>query len=427
MALNILGVTIPENLDSFKVTENGMEKDIEEVIVYGVSRWKKQKYYWIAFYANGGSGNMSTQTMPVGIATALSPNAFGRAGYLFDGWSVNGVNKTYGDAQVVTDIATAGQTLPLYALWKGITYYIDYLGNGATEGETARSTHTYDVSSALSPNGYARTGYLFNGWQAQNGTVYGNQQAVINLSAANGSVIGLNARWAPVTYYVQYNGNGADNGSMANTTHTYDVPAALASNAYKKSYCSFLGWATEGSGVKYADKAFVKNLTASDKATVSLNAVWKPGAIINYTDRCTSISGNIYGVFSYWPDGNADCYWDSQEKVGCGYITDWPQGRGGYMWMSTNNMIDLTHVNKIKAQFSGFATTFNFGVGKLKDSVSYTKNVHSDYLSYHGSGPFNYELDVSDLTGLYYIKTSFYSGMHDGYASSFWWHYCICE
>lgn len=420
MALHILGVPIPENLDSFKVTENGVEKDIEEVIVYGVSRWKKQKYYWIIYNVNGGSGSMNKQTMPVGIATALSPNAFGRLGYLFDGWSVNGVNKTYGDAQVVTDIATAGQTLTLYALWKGITYYIDYYGNGATGGETARSTHTYDVNGALSPNGYVRTGYLFNGWQAGNGAVYANQQNVLNLSAANGSVVGLNALWAPVTYYVQYNGNGADSGSMAASTHTYDTAADLTLNGYGKSYCSFLGWSTGGPNIQFTNGTAVKNLADTNGVTVNLYAVWKPDTIINFSDRCTSISGNIYGVFSYWPDGNADCYWNG--KIGCGYID-----HSMRMWMSTNNMIDLTHVSKIKSQFAGFATGFDFGVGKSKDGDNFTKKVHNDYFSYYGSGPFQYELDVSDLTGKYFIKTGFYSDQHNGYASAFWWDYCICE
>lgn len=417
MALHILGVPIPENLDSFKVTENGVEKDIEEVIVYGVSRWKKQKYYWIIYNVNGGSGSMNKQTMPVGIATALSPNAFGRLGYLFDGWSVNGVNKTYGDAQVVTDIATAGQTLTLYALWKGITYYIDYYGNGATGGETARSTHTYDVNGALSPNGYVRTGYLFNGWQAGNGAVYANQQNVLNLSAANGSVVGLNALWAPVTYYVQYNGNGADSGSMAASTHTYDTAKPLSVNGFSRNGYKYLGWSDDGGKiVRYKNGQSVINLSDTNQAVYNLYAVWMGTVVADWAKDCSELTGGIARGNSNGEYAD-NAFWESYGRYGHGYIPN-----GGYWWICTKGMIDLTYINSIHFEVDcGYNHMFTAGVTKTfglnnMNKSTYAK-VYQDEYYHETETKFRFDLDVSDLTGAYYIQTQADQDMHNGYAT----------
>lgn len=81
----------------------------------------------------------------------------------------------------------------------------------------------------------------------------------------------------PNTYYVKYNGNGATSGSMANSTHTYDSAAYLNANAFKKTGYTFQGWSTSSTATTatYKDSASVKNLTATNGATVNLYAIWK--------------------------------------------------------------------------------------------------------------------------------------------------------
>lgn len=421
MGLNIFGVTIPENLDSFKVIENGVEKDIEEVVIFGISRWKKQKYYWIIYDANSGTGNMNTQTIPVGIPTALLPNTYTRLGYLFSGWSLNRVNKAYDNTQLVTDIVNAGQTLTLYALWNGITYYIDYYGNGATGGETARSTHTYDVNGVLSPNGYARTGYLFNGWMTGNGAVYANQQNVVNLSNTNGSVISLNAQWTPVTYYVQYNGNGADSGSMGNTTHTYDVSSVLSPNVYNKSYFSFIGWSTGGSTVQFANKATVTNLSNTNGSTVSLYAVWKPTAIANRSDGCLPVTGGIC-MGSSAGEYRDNAFWEGAGKFGWGYC---PAEDSRVYWISTKAKVDLTNVRKIIFKLdTGSHCRLVCGASENSGLDGYTA---AFYDADHKSGDRTIEVDVSGLTGSYYVKSQSTAYFSNGYASHFMWNYVTLE
>lgn len=335
MPLNILGITIPENLDSFKVIESGIEKDIEEVFIYGVSCWKKQKYYWIVFSANGGFGNMDTQTIPVGISTNLSPGAFERVGYLFNGWSLNGVNKAYDNAQSVTDIAPAGQTLKLYALWTGITYYVSYHGNGATGGATPQSAHRYDEYKALTPNGYVRTGYHFNGWTNNGSTaVYNDRHNVVNLTSTNKATVTLYALWQGISYYVDYYGNGATGGSTARSQHTYDVAKALTANGYSRAGYKFQGWsANGGAAVQYHNKQSVVNLCNVNQSVFHLYAVWLREDIAYIDDSDTnkknigntalSIDCTDFNYLKFKLKGNISWMWAPSSSnwcfVNCGF------------------------------------------------------------------------------------------------------------
>ena len=72
---------------------------------------------------HGGSGTMSPQTFTVGVAQALTANAFTRSGYSFSGWntSANGSGTSYSDRQSITISAN----LTLYAQWRGTTGTLD--------------------------------------------------------------------------------------------------------------------------------------------------------------------------------------------------------------------------------------------------------------------------------------------------------------
>ena len=194
MSLNIFGVEIPTNMDALTV----FGKDIDTLIVFGVTVWQKQKYYYVAFSGNGAtSGSMEQQTMPVGVATKLRDNAYKRTGYSFDGWSsAAGGSREYTNGQMVTDIASAGDTKTLYALWQAITYYIQFNANGGT-GNMPRQPILYDTSTALAANAYTRSGYTYTGWGTSPGgpVVYGNGHAVRNLKTDHGDVCNLYAIW----------------------------------------------------------------------------------------------------------------------------------------------------------------------------------------------------------------------------------------
>lgn len=87
----------------------------------------------------------------------------------------------------------------------------------------------------------------------------------------------------PNTYTIKYHGNGASDGSMADTHMTYDTAKNLEANRYSRVGYQFKGWAVSPNGFAvYKDAQTVNNLTAVHNAVVNLYAVWKP---VGYTIR----------------------------------------------------------------------------------------------------------------------------------------------
>lgn len=281
MAINVGNTSLPSNADSVYAVKDGVKINLDEIqcIYQGktLSIWKKQKYYFVVFNSNGGTGSMNQQTMPVGVATALTANAFSRLGYLFSAWAKSSSGSAaYSDKQSVKDIAAAGEAITLYALWTAITYYVVYNANGGS-GSMSNSEHKYDTAKALTANAFSKTGYLFTGWDtdASGDVVYADKASVKNLASTHGAKVNLYAVWTAITWYVRYNGNGATSGSMADSTHKYDTAKALTTNAYSRKGYQFTGWATSSSGAKaYDDKALVKNLKSIHGAVLNLYALW---------------------------------------------------------------------------------------------------------------------------------------------------------
>lgn len=193
MSLVVDEKQIPENADACYV----LDKNIDIIYMFGKLIWKKQKYYFVTFNSNGGSGAMNQQTMPVGVSTALTANTFSRLGYLFSAWAKSASGSAaYTDKQSVKDIAAAGETITLYALWTAITWYVVYNANGGS-GSMADSEHKYDTAKALTANAFARSGYNFSGWATSSGgaKVYDDKRSVKNLKSTHGAILNLYAVW----------------------------------------------------------------------------------------------------------------------------------------------------------------------------------------------------------------------------------------
>ena len=79
----------------------------------------------------------------------------------------------------------------------------------------------------------------------------------------------------PVVYTVSFNANGGA-GTVENMTLSYGEEKALTENPLTKDGYTFAGWNTkqDGTGTAYADKATVKNLTASETEPFVLFAQW---------------------------------------------------------------------------------------------------------------------------------------------------------
>ena len=118
--------------------------------------------YTVSFNANGGTGDMSNQTIYRGIATPLTRNTFTRDGYVFIGWSETaGGDVAYPDCKKVTDLAEKNGTKTLYAKWMSTSdipsglqvdaeyaqteagfYYVNMPTGGATTNVTISDVNT---------------------------------------------------------------------------------------------------------------------------------------------------------------------------------------------------------------------------------------------------------------------------------------------
>lgn len=146
--------------------------------------------------------------------------------------------------------------------------------NGKTGATLMENLEAGETVSLADPK---RTGYTFVSWTASANNAGKLDSARKLYTIAPDSKDTLSASWKANQYKVAFNGNGADGGTMAAQTLTYDAKAALSANAFTRTGYSFNGWNTsaDGKGTAYADKAQVVNLSAKSGDTVNLYAQWK--------------------------------------------------------------------------------------------------------------------------------------------------------
>lgn len=292
---------------------------------YGsVDFWPRVK---IQYDANGGSGAPAAHYKYIGTTANISSQKPTRTGYTFEGWSTtkNGaVNIASGQkigyedwnllqcSNIPHDWAgssptaffrdeAAGQPspsgsniIPLYAVWKPISYTVSYNGNGATGGSTASSSHVYDAARALTANGFRRSYTLTCdaqggsagvkrldctwGWKSWNeradgtGSSYGNKASVKNLRSTTGTT-NLYAQWNEG--YVELPDPGT------------------------KSDCMFKGWYDAPSGGSLIGKTGDRVSVAS---STTYYARWQP-----------------YARIAYYADGADGAVFSESVEAGCAY------------------------------------------------------------------------------------------------------------
>lgn len=161
----------------------------------------------------------------------------------------------------------------------GKTYTVKYNANGGT-GTTASSTHTYGTPTALTTNGFSKTGYSFIGWNtAANGSddFYSDKEFVSTLTTED--EIELYAQWSQATYRVAFDLQGGivTSGNFDLKTYTTDAGYTLPTGTIIKSGYVFLGWSktrTATSATYSNGQSGTDNLGISG-ATVTLYAIWR--------------------------------------------------------------------------------------------------------------------------------------------------------
>lgn len=157
-----------------------------------------------------------------------------------------------------------------------------YKGTGI-DSVTGAGTYFYGQTATI--NATLTVGYKWINWTGT--TTYSN---ISNSFTVDGDKT-FTANAEPITYTVRFNGNGNWNTSQGSYTQqfTYDVSGTLTPNKftrpnsttynniyYERGY-KFVGWGTSPTQktATYTDKQEVKNLTASDGASIDLYAIWE--------------------------------------------------------------------------------------------------------------------------------------------------------
>ena len=270
--------------------------------------------YSITYNLNGGTdpGNPATYNIESAQFTLNNPT---KDYYTFTGWT--GSNGATAQSTVTINKGSTGDK-SYKANWIPTNYSIAYELNGGTD---PGNPGTYNIESeTITLSNPTRTGYIFSGWTGSNGTT---AQTSVTITKGTTGDKSYTANWTPITYTVQYDGNGYTGGSTANSSHTYDATNSVATNGFKREYTvsfdanggtavspivskyTFYRWRqnADGTGNSYTSgQTNVENLSSSNGATVTLYATWTPVAI-----KLPSVSRNAYS-FTGWYSG--------QTKVG---------------------------------------------------------------------------------------------------------------
>lgn len=192
------------------------QKTVTGTFISGLSKANSQTADGSRYYNSYGNTQNATITAPSGASVS---------GWTWRGWASSGntsaaASVTYANSASITGV-TANFTV--YGLYQQ-TITLSYDGNGATGGSVGNQTGTRYHNSAgndsnpsftLANNGFARSGYNFNGWNL------GAVGASITLSA-NATAY---AQWSMVSILVsgvwQSSASSVDNGVMSYNTEGY--------------------------------------------------------------------------------------------------------------------------------------------------------------------------------------------------------------
>lgn len=122
--------------------------------------------------------------------------------------------------------------------------YTIYFSANDGRGHTAPVQAVYDRETTLTPNGFTRYGYTFQGWNTLSwgaGDSYTDGQSVTNLSGIHqGDRITLYAQWKPVNYTISFDANGGQ-GNMESADAVYDQAATLPDCGFTNDGMEFAG------------------------------------------------------------------------------------------------------------------------------------------------------------------------------------------
>ena len=298
-------------------------------------------------------------------------NVVSSPGRQFNGYKIGNFN----DSEWVSNkgiIGTSGNQVLLD--FSTITYNIGYNLNG---GSVIGNPSFYNVdTNTFTLSNPTKTGYTFLGWTGSNGDTPQKTVTINKDSTGDRSYI---ANWKANTYSVVFNSNGGS-GTMPNQVHTYGSSLALSQNKFTKTGYTFAGWNTQanGSGTSYTNGQSVKNLTASNGATVTLYAQWK---VNNYTLTFNPNGGSVSPTSKSVAYGSQ--YGTLPTPTRTGYtFTGWFTAASGGTKVSTTTTMGAGNAT-IYAQWTptNYTITYNLNGGTNPSGVATSYNITSSTIT----------------------------------------------
>lgn len=231
------------------------------------------------------SANVAERTVLVGDKVSIGCGVQTENGYLFNGWSYQGVTPADFDSKLEEQVISVEGIVTLVAHSRTASYTIVFDANGG-EGEMASQAVACHETQMLNPCSFRRSNFAFVGWNTKadgSGTSYADEAEITNLASQDGAEITLYAQWAP-RYTIAFNANTpltastTTSGTTPNLSMIAGQTKTLPSNGYALPGYQFTEWNTkaDGSGTAYDNKAEVINLSSEAGTTVTLYAQWKP-------------------------------------------------------------------------------------------------------------------------------------------------------
>lgn len=213
----------------------------------------------------------------------LRKNNYVLPGYVFLGWSKQQYTTAqnslpiggYDDEQIITEniVDYPASEVTLYAVWQELFAVVYHKNNGQADNVPAdfesvdhNTAPTITLKAPTDFVGFTYSGYYFDGWGREDGSLVGKAGATIE-TQDNGTQLHVYAIWKPIEYTVRFTGNGATIGTMADIDGYFNnAYLILPANTYHKDDAFFEKWTVTISGNTYY---FTNTTNAQDVVTIA--------------------------------------------------------------------------------------------------------------------------------------------------------------
>ena len=188
-----------------------------------------------------------------------------RTGYNFKGWNTLPDGSGKGNSELTGAIYSSvfgKEDGWLYAIWeiKQFTITTEAGAHGTISKSMTVDWGTTATVEMKPDDGYRVATYSIDGGNAITSTAKaGNSDYYTFRNITENHTISVT--FAPITYTIKYNGNGATSGSTASSSHTYDEEKELTANGFSRTGYNFAGWVTKDE-IGAAEATAVTNSTS---------------------------------------------------------------------------------------------------------------------------------------------------------------------